>query len=154
VPGQHYTAERVSEVQTWKKRNWNKDDTASDWEVTCYPIKNSKGKTIQAVVSDQDVTEKRRLEAEALQNEKLVAAGQLAASVAHEINNPLAAIIANAQLLLKDISPEDKDLVESVKLIELAGLRASQVVKTCSGWPGTKSMSLHQWTLTNPFRMP
>lgn len=123
------TTLRTGEGSTWKKRNWNKDDTASDWEVTCYPIKNSKGKTIQAVVSEQDVTEKRRLEAEALQNEKLVAAGQLAASVAHEINNPLAAIIANAQLLLKDISPEDKDLVESVKLIELAGLRASQVVK-------------------------
>jgi len=85
------------------------------------------------VISEIDVTEKRRLEAELLQNEKLVAMGQLAATVAHEINNPLAAIIANAQLLLKDTPSQNQDLVESVKLIELAGLRASHVVKNLLG---------------------
>ena len=116
-----------------QKRTWNKDDTASDWEVNCYPINNTRGKTIQAVIVEQDITEKRQMEAELLQNEKLVATGQLAASVAHEINNPLAAIIANAQILLKDIPPENQDLIESVKLIELAGLRASHVVKNLLG---------------------
>jgi signal transduction histidine kinase len=114
------------------KRNWIKD-TPFDWEVNCYAIHNNKGVTIQAVISEIDVTEKRRLEAELLQNEKLVAMGQLAATVAHEINNPLAAIIANAKLLLKDTPSQNQDLVESVKLIELAGLRASHVVKNLLG---------------------
>jgi signal transduction histidine kinase len=114
------------------KRNWIKD-TPFDWEVNCYAIHNNKGVTIQAVISEIDVTEKRRLEAELLQNEKLVAMGQLASTVAHEINNPLAAIIANAQLLLKDTPSQNQDLVESVKLIELAGLRASHVVKNLLG---------------------
>ena len=60
--------------------------------------------------------------------------GQLAAGVAHEINNPLAAIIANAQILLRETSPDDKDIRESLELIELAGSRASQVVKNLLGF--------------------
>jgi two-component system NtrC family sensor kinase len=69
-----------------------------------------------------------------IQSEKLAAVGQLAAGVAHEINNPLAAIIANAQILLRETSPDDKDIRESLELIELAGSRASQVVKNLLGF--------------------
>jgi two-component system NtrC family sensor kinase len=58
----------------------------------------------------------------------------LAAGVAHEINNPLAAIIANAQLLLLDTDPANTDLIESTKLIEAAGIRASHVVKNLLGF--------------------
>jgi PAS domain S-box-containing protein len=123
---------RTGESTSRSKRTWSKD-TPSDWEVVITAIFNNKGAPVQAVISEQDVTEKRRLEAELLQNEKLIATGQLAASVAHELNNPLAAVIANAQLLLKDIPPQNQDLIESVKLIELAGLRASHVVKNLLG---------------------
>ncbi|MEN6572211.1 MAG: ATP-binding protein [Anaerolineaceae bacterium] len=126
------TTLRTGKSTNRSKRTWS-NDTPSDWEVSCYAITNSQGSAVQAVISEQDVTEKRRLEAELLQNEKLVATGQLAASVAHEINNPLAAVIANAQLLLKDIPPQNQDMIESVKLIELAGLRASHVVKNLLG---------------------
>jgi two-component system NtrC family sensor kinase len=54
--------------------------------------------------------------------------GQLAANVAHEINNPLAAIIANAQLLMHDLSEADDDTIEALKLIETAGVRAAKIV--------------------------
>ena len=52
----------------------------------------------------------------------------LAANVAHEINNPLAAIIANAQLLLRDLSDADEDIIDSLRLIEMAGDRAAKIV--------------------------
>jgi len=115
------------------QRQWLDDEQYIEWEISTFPIQNEKNRANQSIIFEQDITEKRHLEANLIQSEKLAAIGQLAAGVAHEINNPLAAIIANAQLLLKETSPEDKDTRDSLQLIELAGSRASQVVKNLLG---------------------
>jgi two-component system NtrC family sensor kinase len=81
-----------------------------------------------AIIQEMDITEKRILESNLIQSEKLAAVGQLAAGVAHEINNPLSAIIANAQIQLQMTPEDDDDKIEAFKLIEAAGLRASRVV--------------------------
>ncbi|HMT21929.1 MAG TPA: histidine kinase dimerization/phospho-acceptor domain-containing protein, partial [Promineifilum sp.] len=76
----------------------------------------------------QDKTEERRLENSLMQAGKLAAIGQLAAGVAHEINNPLTAINANAQML-KMVMPVEDENYESVDLIVRAGERAAKVVR-------------------------
>jgi signal transduction histidine kinase len=103
-------------------------DEATEWEISTYPILDGDGNIVQAILLEQDVTDKRRLESMMSQSEKLAAVGQLAAGVAHEINNPLTAILANAQMLQRRL-PEDDELQESADLIARAGERASQVVR-------------------------
>jgi two-component system NtrC family sensor kinase len=101
----------------------------AEWEISTYPIVDEEEQVIQAILLEQDVTDKRRLESILIQSEKLAAVGQLAAGVAHEINNPLTAIIANAQLLQRSLPPDD-EMQESVDLIIHAGARATQVVRS------------------------
>ena len=103
-------------------------DDASEWEIHTYPVPDRDQKTFQVIVLERDITEKRQLENILTQSEKLAAMGQLAAGIAHEINNPLTAIIANAQILHRSL-PKNDDLQESVDLIARAGARAVQVVR-------------------------
>jgi two-component system, NtrC family, sensor kinase len=102
-------------------------DETTEWEISTYPILDEDENIIQAILLEQDVTDRRRLETMMTQSEKLAAVGQLAAGVAHEINNPLTAILANAQMLQRRL-PVDDEMQESVDLITRAGERASQVV--------------------------
>jgi two-component system NtrC family sensor kinase len=110
------------------KREWLKEDDPIEWEISTYPIYDDTNQIVQAILLEQDVTEKRRLEVNLAQSEKLAAVGQLAAGLAHEINNPLTAIIANTQLLQRELV-DDADNLELVDLINKAGVRATQVVR-------------------------
>ncbi len=97
-------------------------------DIYTYPIMNSEGKVSQTILQLRDVTEQRRLESSLVQAEKLAALGQLAAGVAHELYNPITAVIANTQLLQRELDPNAVDM-ESVELIERAGKRAQRVVR-------------------------
>ncbi len=114
-------------------RSWIDTEKFVEWEISTFPIFDERNIVTQTIIVEQDVTEKRNLESNLIQSEKLAAVGQLAAGVAHEINNPLTAIIANAQILRREVGGQDPDLVESIKLIEMAGTRASQVVRNLLG---------------------
>jgi two-component system NtrC family sensor kinase len=63
-----------------------------------------------------------------IQSEKLASIGQLAAGVAHEINNPIGVILGFAQVLLKRADPDDP-IYRPLSLIEQEGLRCKNIVQ-------------------------
>lgn len=107
------------------------DGSFVEWEINTFPIYDEQAAVSQVIIIEQDVTEKRILEANLIQSEKLAAVGQLAAGIAHEINNPLTAIISNTQILRNDLPAGDWH--DSLDLIETAGTRASQVINNLLG---------------------
>src|SRR5690606_9414195 len=67
--------------------------------LSCSPLLDEDGTFLGHIVNFQDVTDLRELERVLRRNERLAALGTLAASVAHEVRNPLAAISGCAELL-------------------------------------------------------
>ena len=92
-----------------------------------------------AVVSHVDVTRRRQAEDEARRQREVLAhtlrvttLGELAASLAHEINQPLAAIVTNAQAtarLLDSGSAVKQDIREALRDVAADGKRASEIIR-------------------------
>ncbi len=70
------------------------------WDVRLVPIRRD-GEVIESMVIETDITEKKNLQEQATRNARLATLGVLAASVAHEINNPNNAIQFNASVLTR-----------------------------------------------------
>lgn len=90
------------------------DEAQTVWEVDTYPIRNDHGDTVQVIVAEHDVTHERKLQAQVAQNEKLAAIGEFAATFAHQMRNPLAAVIANAQLLERELEGEQREMATDI----------------------------------------
>lgn len=88
-------------------------DDGRSWEVRTFPVKNKTGTTVQVIRYANDITRQMQLREESLRTGQLASLGELAAGVAHEINNPINGIINYAQLLADslDIEQEDMDIL-------------------------------------------
>ena len=82
--------------------------------VTVSPLLDSADRHLGQIVTFQDLTELRQMEEAVTRGKRLAAIGRLAAGIAHEIRNPLAAISGSIELLVSsgigDASPEAREL--------------------------------------------
>ena len=90
--------ERASAVRGERKEKGNNGEVRT-WEVSAFPVTVNPEKVFQVIHQLKDISEKKWLEAQMIQAEKLASLGQLAAGVAHEINNPLASLSIFIELL-------------------------------------------------------
>ena len=88
---------------------------------------HDEGRMLGVVAVIADLTERRAIEQRAAVGEKLATLGRLVAGTAHEINNPLAAILVNAQLALE--SAPAGDIRGTLDVIVNEARRAGKIVK-------------------------
>ena len=85
------------------------------------------GRVVGVLSIVRDVTDERRLQEQLQLQERLAAIGELVSGVAHELNNPLAGVIAHAQLLLA-VPGLDADVQDAAGVIHGEAKRAARIV--------------------------
>lgn len=95
--------------------------------LTISPVRDAHGKVIGAAKIIRDITEHRKIEQALRVTEKLAAAGRLAATVAHEINNPLEAVTNLVYLAKRDLKRDLPDSENAAAHLELAGHELDRV---------------------------
>jgi len=91
------------------------------------PVLDREGRAVGWLELYYDVTGERQIQSKLLQTEKMAAVGQLVSGIAHELNNPLTAIMGYGQLLLgQGLKPEQYS--EATKVFQQAE-RARRIVK-------------------------
>src|SRR5712671_2225771 len=92
------------------------------------PLSDEQGNIEGVVLSGRDVTDLKRLEEQLIQAEKLAAMGQMLAGVAHELNNPLTAIIGVTELL-REREGTDDSTRRQLELTHRQARRAARIVQ-------------------------
>src|SRR2546427_954404 len=94
------------------------------------------------------MNELQRTQESLLESAKLAAIGELAASVAHEINNPLMIILGNSDLMIRDVSP-DSPAGKRVATIRAEATRAGKITRDLLNFarrrePKREPIAIHQ----------
>ncbi len=108
--------------------------------VNAVPVRDAAGNVTLAVVTIEDITTQKQSEAALIRSEKLASVGRMAATIAHEINNPLAAVM-NLLFIAKSL----KDLPESAcQYLDMADAELKRIAHITRQSLGFYRESMHR----------
>ena len=97
-------------------------------EKTVTPLRDNDGRITHFISNDRDITDRRRMENQLQQGQKMDAIGKLAGGVAHDFNNLLMVISSYAELMLDSLAPQHP-LRRNVDEIQKASRRAADLTR-------------------------
>jgi PAS domain S-box-containing protein len=117
--------QRLEHYETTRRR---KDGALLQISLTISPIRDPSGKIVGISKIARDITEKKQAEAALFESERLAAIGRMAASIAHEVNNPLEAILNLGYLIAADetLNPTTRDYA---KMLVTEVIRVGEITK-------------------------
>jgi PAS domain S-box-containing protein len=117
--------------------------------VSTIPVRDRAGNIEGAIHVMRDITERKRLERELLQAQKLEAIGRLAGGVAHDFNNILGVIMGYSELMRERIPEEQTTLRGELTEIRKAGERAAGITRQLLAFSRKQVMQLKVLRLNN-----
>ncbi|MBW2204876.1 MAG: PAS domain S-box protein, partial [Deltaproteobacteria bacterium] len=109
-------------------RRYTKQGSILNIMISGSSYRDHEGNVVASVINLRDITEKKRLEDQLQQAQKMEAIGTLAGGVAHDLNNILGGLVSYPELLLLQL-PEDSPLRKSILTIQKSGEKAAAVVQ-------------------------
>ena len=117
---------RIDHFETVRQR---KDGSLIVVSLTVSPVKNAEGKIVGASKIARDITEQKRSQEQIATLAREATVGHLSASIAHEIRQPLASILANAEGALRWLEKAKiEEVRESLRDIVSEAFRASDII--------------------------
>jgi PAS domain S-box-containing protein len=133
-------AETTKDESTWIAKSGLKRRIA--WSSTV--VVASDVTTRHTIITGLDVTERKRLEEQIAQSQKMEAMGRLAGGVSHDFNNLLTVIVGYGDLLLARMSPDDpnRELLEEMRNAGQRGAQLTRQLLTFSRKHSTEPVAL------------
>jgi len=126
--------EQTGQPQGFEASVFRPDGSQVWYSTRLGPVKEN-GKVTGVVLVSRDVSDKKQTEMHLMLSDRMASVGTLAAGVAHEINNPLASVIANLDMALQDIvalaetAKLPPDLSDELKDARVAADRVREIVR-------------------------
>ena len=121
--------------------NKRKDDTLYTEEMTITPVYDRGGQVSYFIAIKQNVSERRQMEDQLRQSNKMEAIGRLAGGVAHDFNNILTAIMGYNEIMLRQL-PHFDPLRREAGEIEKAAYRAAQLTRQLLAFSRKQTLQL------------
>ena len=122
------TIERNGSVGDYDLKLKKKDGTEIDCQLTATLRLDEEGKVVGYQGIIRDMTERKKLEQQLLQSQKMEAMGTLAGGIAHDFNNLLTVILGYSELIVSEKNEGDRDYEDLKKVIH-AGRSAADMVQ-------------------------